>query len=467
MNFLEKMREVKAMNVRAAKLQRPHYVLRKKVKKAKHAFLKALQAAGKKKRVALIAEFKRASPSRGGINHEADLQTYIGAYDECADAVSVLTESQHFSGSVNDLREARRHTKLPILRKDFIIDGYQIHEARDAGADAVLLIAEMVGLDGIRVLMKEADALGMDCLVECFTEKGLHDVLASGAKIVGVNNRNLITMEEDSGRAARFAAMIPAGKRAGIALVAESSISSREQIDALQGVADAALVGTSLMSAPSPRAKLKELSGGTLVKICGATNVGDALDSVKLGADVVGLNFYGKSPRFVTVQCAREIADAVRGKAVVCGVFVDETAERVEMAAREAGLDMVQFSGGESPQYVNSFAIPAIKAVHVGEKDALRHLQDYDTPLIMLDSFSPGLYGGTGKRFDEGAVDFSALGGRKLVFSGGLNPANVKGIIRKFRPYMVDVCSGVESAPGKKSRAKMKAFLKNAEGARK
>src|SRR3989344_2696672 len=459
MNFLEKMREIKTREVHEHGTVVPISKLAHGAKKAKHAFLKALQ---KKKGVSLIAEFKRASPSKGAINAGAQVKDFAKLYDKYADAISVLTEEKYFAGSLQDIRDARRCTKKPILRKDFIIDEYQVFEARAAGADAILLIAGLVGLQEINRLIRAAHGLGMDALVECFDEEGLGVVLASDAKIFGINNRNLITMDEDFQKTKKFLRMIPAAKRKNLVLVCESSIHSHAQIDALHGKADAALVGTSIMSYPSPEAKLRELTGNTLVKICGTTNVRDALNAVKLGADMIGLNFYEKSPRFVNVNTAKKIADAVRGKAVVCGVFVNERSERVEMIAREVRLDMVQFSGDESAQYVNSFAIPSIKAIHMKGEESVGAAQDFAARMVMLDAFVKGEYGGTGKTFDPKLVDAKALAGKQVVFSGGLNAHNVKAIIKKFRPFMVDVCSGVEDKPCKKSFSKMKAFFKSA-----
>ncbi len=461
MNFLERMRMLKTAEAEEHSLKAPLGKLGKSVKKAKHAFAKALKQKG---RVSLIAEFKRASPSKGKINGMPGLEKFARLYDEYADAISVLTEKEYFCGNLGDLKAFRKISKKPILQKDFIINEYQIYEARAAGADAILLIAGLLGKDEIDRLIAVADKLGMDALAECFDEEGLKTVLASRAKIIGINNRNLITMEEDASKAARFIPTIPAGRRGKSIIVAESSIFSSSQVESLMGKADAVLAGTSIMSAASPRAKLRELAGKTLVKICGTTSVEDAINAVKLGADVIGLNFYEKSPRFVNVQAAKEIADAVRGSAAICGVFVNERAERVEIICREAGIGMVQFSGDESPQYVNSFKLPSIKVLHVRNGQSLDNAGDYSTGMVMLDSSSGGLYGGTGKRFDENLADSGKLAGKQIVISGGLNAQNVKGIIKKFRPFMVDVCSGVEEKPGKKSLSKMRGFMKSVRG---
>ncbi len=461
MSFLAQMKETKAREISERTQQLPLSKMKKKIKKAKHSFLKALQR-GEKMR--LIAEFKRASPSLGKINEHASLKNFVGLYERHADAISILTEGNYFLGSMKDIAEAKKHTKKPLLRKDFILDTYQIYEARYYGADAVLLIAGFVGKEKLIELVRAADELGMDALVECDSEQTLAMALESGSKIIGINNRDLDTMEEDASKTERLAAHIPRAIRKKIILVAESSIHSRKQIERLEGIADACLVGTSVMSSPAPQTKLKELSGKTLVKICGVTSTRDALAAVRLGADAIGLNFYEKSPRFVTVQKAREIAQAVRGKVLVVGVFVNEASEKVSRIANEAGLGVLQFSGNETPAYARSFGMPVIKAMHVKDSASIGKARNYDTDMIMLDAFSEGMYGGTGKRIGKGLVDEAELARKKIVFSGGLNASNVKSVIKQLRPFMVDVCSGTESEPGIKSLAKMKAFMKSAGG---
>lgn len=456
MSFLGKIRALKLEQVQRRKALVPLANIMREIKRAKHSFSKALV---KKKGVALIAEFKKSSPSRGSINRGAILGDYVKLYDKYANAISILTEPDFFSGKPEDIKEARKHTKKPILRKDFIVDEYEIYEARKLGADAVLLIAGFLPLEQLKRFVKVAQKLGLDALVECDSEKTLGDALESGSRVIGINNRNLDTMEEDFSTTERLLALIPGNVRKRIVIVSESAIHSGMQIMGLEGKADAVLVGTSIMSSPIPAVKLKELTGRTLTKICGVTNRKDALDAVQLGADIIGLNFYEKSPRRITVRRAKSISRAVRGKALVAGIFVNEASEKVEIIAREAGLDLLQFSGDESPAYTRRFALPVIKAVHMKDESSLELINGFDSGFVMLDSFAKGSFGGSGKRFDTGLLDMKKLAGKSIVFSGGLNEKNVKGVIEKFRPAIVDVCSGVESSPGVKSHVKMRAFI--------
>jgi indole-3-glycerol phosphate synthase len=220
-------------------------------------FREALCAPG----IAVIAEFKRRSPSAGRLREHADLATMVGAYERGgAAALSVLTEGPHFEGSLEDLRAAREASTLPVLRKDFIVHPYQLHEARAAGADAVLLIVAALPSPLLCGLYEEARELGLDVLVEVHDSTELQAALAVEASLIGVNNRDLRDFSVDVRRTARLLADMPAGT----VVVSESGIGSAEQLRALeeQGV-QAVLVGESLMRAEDPELALRKLAGST------------------------------------------------------------------------------------------------------------------------------------------------------------------------------------------------------------
>jgi indole-3-glycerol phosphate synthase len=218
-------------------------------------FRDALQGPG----IAVIAEFKRRSPSAGRLREDADIGEIAGAYERGgAAALSVLTDGPHFEGSLDDLRQARASCGLPILRKDFIVDPYQLHEARSAGADAVLLIVAALPRPTLSRLYEQARELGLDVLVEVHDSAELEVALDVGADLVGVNNRDLRDFSVDLQRTARLMTEIPAG----VAVVSESGIASAAQLRDLQeqGV-QAVLVGESLMRAPDPEVVLRTLKG--------------------------------------------------------------------------------------------------------------------------------------------------------------------------------------------------------------
>jgi indole-3-glycerol phosphate synthase len=209
--------------------------------------------------LSLIAEFKRRSPSVGDISAEATVESQVRAYERGgAAALSVLTDERHFGGSLEDLRAARASCDLPILRKDFIVDPYQLYEAAVHGADAVLLIVGALGDDELRDLDEEARALDLDCLIEVHDERELERALEAGAEVIGINNRDLDSGAVDVSTTYELMPDVPAGKT----VVAESGISERAELEELDRVGvDAVLIGGALMSAEDPEAKARELAG--------------------------------------------------------------------------------------------------------------------------------------------------------------------------------------------------------------
>jgi indole-3-glycerol phosphate synthase len=216
-----------------------------------------LSAALRGHEIGVIAEFKRRSPSAGELRHDAVLPEILAAYvDGGAVAISILTEEANFSGSLEDLVIAREACELPLLRKDFIVDPYQLHEAAAAGADAVLLIVAALTPAELASLREHASALGLEALVEVHDEREVEVALAAGADIVGVNNRDLRDFSVDVGRTERLRAALPADTL----VVSESGISGPEQLKRLQSCGvSAVLVGETLMRAPDPAAALRSL----------------------------------------------------------------------------------------------------------------------------------------------------------------------------------------------------------------
>ncbi|MBP1765368.1 MAG: Indole-3-glycerol-phosphate synthase [Firmicutes bacterium] len=222
-----------------------------------HGFKEALSGDGP---VRIISEFKQASPSKGVIRADLSPKQVIADYAaNGAAAISVLTEQRFFQGKPEFLSIARKVTDTPLLRKDFIVDEYQLVEARALGADAVLLIVAALPRQMLAAFLKKAAELQLDCLVEAHTRAELEIALESGAQVIGINNRNLYTFETSLKTTFELARYIPRDK----VFVSESGINSRADIDRLAdyGV-NAALVGEVLMRSPSPGLKLRELAGG-------------------------------------------------------------------------------------------------------------------------------------------------------------------------------------------------------------
>ncbi len=209
--------------------------------------------------VSVIAEHKRRSPSAGTIRDGATVSEVVRAYERGgAAALSILTEPFHFGGSLDDLREARAATSLPVLRKDFIVDPYQLYEAAAAGADAILLIVAALEPRELDRLLREAGALDLDALVEVHDERELEQALEVEADVLGLNNRDLADFSVDIERTYELLSDIPAGKT----VVSESGFSSRDELDELERVGvDAVLIGETLMRADDIEAATRVLSG--------------------------------------------------------------------------------------------------------------------------------------------------------------------------------------------------------------
>ncbi|HEX8187881.1 MAG TPA: indole-3-glycerol phosphate synthase TrpC [Pyrinomonadaceae bacterium] len=260
-DFLSKIIERKGARLSEAKAARPFEEVRRealavRAESLRHGFRAALEDSG---RVNVIAEFKRASPSKGEIRAGASVAETVRAYERGgAAAVSVLTEEDYFRGSLLDLSEAKASTRLPVLRKDFIFDEYQVFEAAAAGADALLLIAAALEDDALaRLLRLTEEELGLDALVEVHTAAELERAAAVGARVVGVNNRDLRTFEVSLETSLKLAGLAPAG----MLLVSESGLRGAEDVDRLRARGFRAfLVGETLMRAGDPEAALRDLA---------------------------------------------------------------------------------------------------------------------------------------------------------------------------------------------------------------
>jgi indole-3-glycerol phosphate synthase len=256
MSILAEILAAKADEVAVARAARPAAELERAIAGAPRSLRAALRRpAGQ--RVRAIAEIKRASPSAGPIRPGADPAAIARDYAAAgAAAISVLTDRRYFDGDLGFLAAVRAAVALPLLRKDFLIDPYQVVEARAAGADAVLLIVAAVDDGALAVLLAESRRLGMDALVEVHSEAECERALGAGAELIGVNHRDLATFTMDMGLTARLRAVVPAD----LVLVAESGIKTAADVAAMAAAgADAILVGESLMRAPSPGEALRAL----------------------------------------------------------------------------------------------------------------------------------------------------------------------------------------------------------------
>ena len=203
----------------------------------------------------------------------------------------------------------------------------------------------------------------------------------------------------------------------------------------------------------------------TRVKICGITNPADAQAAVAAGADALGFIFYEKSPRFVSLKTAAEISKQLPPFIMRVGVFVDAPEDFVLRAIGECSLILLQFHGDEPPEFCTQFGLMSMKAFRIRDAESLKKIPDYLTDAYLLDAFSSTTLGGTGEKFNWDLAVAAQKFGKPIFLAGGLTPENVAEAVKKVRPFGVDVSSGVESAPGKKDHAKVKAFIQAAKAA--
>lgn len=255
-DLLEKILAVKKREVAAAKNFQPAEILLESLEATTRDFKAALRTE-RTNLPKIIAEIKRRSPSKPQLKPALQVAELAKIYDKQAAAISVLTDREFFGGSLEDLSLAEEISKLPLLRKDFIFDEYQILEARLMGASAVLLITRILQLSELRNLIARAREFKMEPLVEVTNEAEIERALQAGAEIIGINNRDLGTLKIEPQRTLTLSKKVPAEK----IIVAESGFESPAEVKNLQGVVDAVLIGTAILQAPDPTTFLAELTG--------------------------------------------------------------------------------------------------------------------------------------------------------------------------------------------------------------
>lgn len=461
-------------------------------------------------RLSLMAEIKRASPSKGIISLSACAPAQARTYALAgASVISVLTEPEWFKGSIDDLRAVRQALEgMPnrpaVLRKEFIFDEYQILEARLAGADTILLIVKMLDEATLTRLYRYSQSLGMEPLVEVNTSEEMAVAVKLGSKVIGVNNRNLTSFEVDLDTTSRLLDQVPKDT----IVCALSGISGPKDVEGYQknGVG-AVLVGEALMRAENTAQFIRELLGNSgpvvksspgslLVKICGTRTAEAAIEAIKAGADLIGMILVPGVTRTVKYKDAIAISKAVHEtkaitgsvaadrigsqasdffvnaasnvsshRALLVGVFRNQSLEEILELQKAYELDIVQLHGNEPLEWTNLIPVPVIKSFKPGQQGLGR--RGYHT-VPLLDAGS----GGSGQKLDMNEVT-TALGkdrGLRVLLAGGLKPDNVADTIRAAgelgeRIIGVDVSSGVEE-DGAQSISKIQAFIKAAKSVR-
>lgn len=403
-----------------------------------------------------IMEVKRVSPSEGTLRPAADPAALARAYRGAADAISVLTDGPYFGGSFADLEAVRAAFPGPILCKDFIVDPRQVPEARLHGADAVLVMLSVLDDHEARAVIEEARFLGMDALVEAHDEEEVRRAVALGARIIGINNRDLKTLTVDLAVTERLAGLVPPDRL----VVAESGIAGRADVEQLSAHADAFLVGSALMRAENPAEAARALAFGR-VKVCGLTDAHDLELAADMGASYAGLIMVPHTPRAVTLAQAMEIAAAGHKLGIrLVGVFRNAPAVEVIDAARALKLAAVQLHGQESEAYIamlRTLLPEGCEVWAVGAVDKHVPTPRRGADRTIFDTAVGGRSGGTGRAFDWSRLQGRGELGSSLL-AGGLKPANARAAAR-VGAFAIDVSSGVEMAPGRKDAGKLFAFF--------
>ncbi len=412
----------------------------------------------------LIAEIKPKSPSSGHLLAIQDVPKLVELFDARAQAISVLCDEHFFGGSYDLLRHVRSLTNKPLLAKEFIIDSRQIDHAADAGADAILLIATILSAQELVTLTSYAITRGLDVLIEVHSIEDIEKTAQTFKKlsnehqhhiIVGMNNRDLASLKTDIRTTEHLVPLIRSKMPSLGAIIAESGISTRADVEQLTPFVQGFLIGTSILQSKDPAAHLASLfpRPKPLIKFCGFTNVEDVQAAEALGVDYIGFVFAPESLRSVGLAVAQQLRRHSH-KAKVVGVFTDHSLDHIEDHVRVLQLDFVQLHGKPDLERVKNLSVPVIQALR-GVPDVtlfekfLKHC-----PFVLID-----------KADGEDEADFDAIAAlplcvrSKLFLAGGLTPGNIRNAVDRIQPYAVDCARGVESQPGIKDHRKVSDFL--------
>lgn len=402
-------------------------------------------AALRGKTPAYILECKKASPSKGIIRKDFDLEAVARVYGKWASVISVLTDTKYFQGQPSDLKRVRDIVTQPVLCKDFIVDAYQIRLARHYGADAVLLMLSVLDDSEYMELSLVASRLKMGILTEVSNEEELERAIFLGAEVIGINNRDLRDLSIDLEKTRRLAPKIPGDRM----VISESGIHTHAQVRHLSRYADGFLVGSSIVAQADTHRAVSDLLLGAN-KICGLTREEDAQTAYKEGFRFGGLIFVPASPRYVDMDRARALTASAPLEWV--GVFADEQVEKVVDYAAKLRLAAVQLHGRETTEYIAELKkkLPASTQVWKAHAiaDRLPDFSGWNADRHLLDTKHDSRMGGTGQTFDWGLLYWRDLS--KVMLAGGLTPANASCAAR-LGCVGLDFNSGLESAPGIKS----------------
>jgi indole-3-glycerol phosphate synthase/phosphoribosylanthranilate isomerase len=427
-----------------------------------NSFFDALAAKG----TSYIFECKKASPSKGLIRENFDLNEITDAYQKEAACFSVLTDEKYFQGKFEYLQFVSKKVTQPTINKDFFIDEYQVYLGRHLGANAILLMLSVLSDEEYTKLAAITHELKMDVLTEVSNAEETERALALGANIIGINNRNLRDLSTELATTEHLAPLIKNDPRFTGVIISESGIYTYEDIKRLSPLVDGFLVGSALMASADLNMAVSQLVYGK-VKVCGITSIEQATLVASYPVSYLGFIFAPNSKRFVSIETALEITHKVNQQFV--GVFVNHPMEQVIEFAHKLSLSGVQLHGQESLEYTRELKklLPSYceiwKAMPIDLHSAYSIKKDFTAmqsqltsgvlSRILLDCKVGEQTGGTGKTFDWRLLD-DISDKSTLVLAGGVSSQNIQAA-SKIGVGIIDVNSGVEESPGIKTQAKL------------
>jgi indole-3-glycerol phosphate synthase/phosphoribosylanthranilate isomerase len=463
-NVLEKIVDDKKLEIAQRKIDFPLSKFVDSLTPCKKDFFAALAAPN----ASFILECKKASPSKGLIRENFDLDEIIEAYAPHASCLSVLTDEKYFQGKFEYLNYITSRVSQPVINKDFFVDEYQIYLARYYNADAVLLMLSILSDEEFTTLSALTHKLGMHVLTEVSNEEEVQRALALNSNIIGINNRNLRDLSTDLATTERLVPLIKKDGFDGV-ILSESGIYKHSEVQRLSPLVDGFLVGSALMAETNLVNAVEKLIFGE-VKICGINSVENARKVMATPASYMGLIFATKSPRYVSIERAMEIASLATSKKRV-GVFLDNPIEVVADYARKLTLAAVQLHGHESIEYMQTLRTLLPESCHIWAVESVLQTQADLTAFIahtlvpklqvadkvLLDCKIGDQVGGTGATFNWQLLE-DVPQKHRLILAGGLTPSNIQAA-RKTQVAILDVNSGVEESPAEKSESKLSSLF--------
>ena len=449
-NVLEKIVVDKKAEIAQRKIDFPLTQFEAGLAPSERSFYAALTQAN----AGFVLECKKASPSKGLIRAEFNLDEIITAYAPYAACISVLTDEKYFQGKFEYLQYVRSRVEQPVINKDFFVDPYQVHLARYYDADAILLMLSVLDDKTYLELSALAAYYQLDVLTEVSNEEEARRAIDLKAKIIGINNRDLRDLSTDLATTEKLVPLIKQLATHEHVIISESGIYSHQDVQRLAPLVDGFLVGSALMAEPDVTLATKQLIYGK-VKICGTTTVEGAQLVKDSPASYAGLIFAEKSKRYVSLEKAKQIIEAVTFNYV--GVFVNAPIQQVADYAKSLGLIAVQLHGQEDQSYIDTLK-PMLPEgcqlwLALGVTGSLPDMNQQHVDGFLLDCQVGKQSGGTGQSFNWQLLD-KIQDKSQIMLAGGLNPQNIKQAAA-YTVAMLDLNSGIESSPGLKDPQKI------------